>query len=753
MNPSQNTMPTATDFAPLIALYNTRRYAELESQVRDLLATYPDAPFAWQLLGGALQMQGKDALAAFQKAAALSANDAGAHFNLGVAFKTAGQLEAAVASYRRALLLNPNYVEVLSNLGGALQDLGRFDEAVLSYRDALVLQPSAAGTQNSLGTALKNSGRLEEAVVAYRAALKIKADYADAYYNLGNALKELGLLDEAVQSYRQAVQFKPRLAEAHSNLGSVLKELGNVSEALLCYQRAIEIDPSFVEALSNLGAVFREASRVDEALVCFQNAAREKPHSLAHAIQAHLLLPAIPSSIEAIADWRKRYQNGIRTLSNSTLTLDTPVEQLSANSFYLAYHNSNDRPVMEALHQFFRERVSDLTFIASHIANWQSPTLREQRIKVGFLSEFLTDHTIGKHYKGFISHLNRNRFEVIIIHAPKAKHDAFRQSLDALADKTLTLPSKLKDQQQVVAAEHLDVLFYPDIGMSSTPYFLAYARLASVQATSWGHPDTTGLDTMDYYVAATSNETENAQDNYTERLIRLNRLPCFYYQTPATTIKQFSKAELGLPTAGTLYGCLQNLFKIHPDFDAVLADIAAGDQNGYIVFPEERAVGWTELIKARWGKFPLLLERIVFIPRMSWDKFMAAMSHMDVLLDPPHFGSGNTFYDAMVFGTPVVTWPGQFGRGRNVAAAYQQMRITDAPVAKRLEDYAPLALALGRDPARRQALREASLAAASKYLFEDMQAVREFESFLEDAVAAAGRGEKLPHGWRPAEPN
>jgi predicted O-linked N-acetylglucosamine transferase (SPINDLY family) len=744
----------ATEFAPLIALYNTRRYAELESQAKVLLTTYPDAPFAWQLLGGALQMQGKDALTAFQKVAALSPNDAGAHFNLGVAFKTAVQLEAAVASYRQALMLNPHYVEVLSNLGGVLQDLGRFDEAVLCYRDALVLQPSAAGTQNSLGTALKNSGRLEEAVVAYRAALKFKADYADAYYNLGNALKELGRLDEAVQSYRQAVLFKPRLAEAHSNLGSVLKELGNVSEALLCYQRAIEIDPSFVEALSNLGAVFREASRVDEALVCFQKAAREKPHSLTHAIQAHLLLPAIPSSIEAIAGWRKRYQNGISTLSNSTLTLDTPVEQLSANSFYLAYHNSNDRQLMEALHQFFRERVSDLTFIASHITNWLSPTLREQRIKVGFLSEFLTDHTIGKHYKGFISHLNRNRFEVIVIHAPKAKHDGFRQSLDALADKTLTLPSKLKDQQQVVAAEQLDVLFYPDIGMSSTPYFLAYARLAPVQATSWGHPDTTGLDTMDYYVAATSNETENAQDNYTERLIRLNRLPCFYYQTPSTTIKQFSKAELGFPTAGTLYGCLQNLFKIHPDFDAVLADIAAGDKSGYIVFPEERATGWTELIKARWAKtFPILLERVVFMPRMNWDKFMAVLSHMDVLLDPLHFGSGNTFYDAMVFGTPVVTWSGQFGRGRNVAAAYQQMGITDTPIAKRLEDYAPLALALGRDPARRQALRNASLDAASKYLFEDMQAVREFESFLEDALAAAGRGEKLPHDWRPAELN
>jgi protein O-GlcNAc transferase len=122
---------------------------------------------------------------------------------------------------------------------------------------------------------------------------------------------------------------------------------------------------------------------------------------------------------------------------------------------------------------------------------------------------------------------------------------------------------------------------------------------------------------------------------------------------------------------------------------------------------------------------------------------------MDVLLDPPHFGSGNTLYDAMLNGTPVVTWPGRFARGRNVAAAYRQMGVVDAPIAPRLEDYAPLALSLARDTKRRQALRKASLEAAGRELFEDMQAVREFENFLEAAVAAAGQGEKLKQYWRP----
>jgi predicted O-linked N-acetylglucosamine transferase (SPINDLY family) len=776
--------PLPAEVDALIALYNGRRYAEAESRTRALLEQHPEAGFLWKLLGASQQMQGKDALPTFQKTAQLLPDDAEAHYNLGVVLKSSGQLDVAAASYRRAVALQPDYAEAHSNLGNTLKDLGRLDEAVASYRRALKIKPDSADAHNNLGTALKDLGRLDEAVASYRKAVALQPDFALAYYNLGNALKELGQLDDAVTSYRRAIEIKPDFADAHNNLGTALKDLGQFDAALSSYRRvlelrpgfaeahnnlgvalkdlgqldaalasyrkAVELKPNYAEAHNNLGTVLQTLGQPDAALACYRRAVELQPQVLQHAIYAHLLLPVIPETPASIAEWRERYQNGIAALMNIPGTLDEPGDKLGSTSFYLAYHNENDRPVMEALCRLFRARVPNLTATAPHVPGWRPPTERGQRIRVGFLSEFLGDHTIGKHYQGFIRHLDRNRFEVVVIHGAKSRRDTFRQNLDALADKVLTLPAGLKNQQQAVAAEQLDVLFYPDIGMAPSTYFLAYARLAPVQATSWGHPDTTGLDTMDYYVSAVTNEPEQAEAYYTERLIRLNRLPCFYYQTLVSSIPKLSKAALGLPETGTLYGCPQNLFKLHPDFDAVLAAIAAGDPAGHLILPEGKHSAWTELLKARWAKtFPNLAERVVFLPRMSWDRFMAVMAQMDVLLDPLHFGSGNTLYDAMVNGTPVVTWPGRFARGRNVAAAYRQMGVADAPIARHLEDYAPLALALGSDTERRRALRVASLAAAGRELFEDIQAVREFESFLEAAVAAAGRGELLPPGWQP----
>jgi len=125
--------PPANEIDPLIALYNAGRFTELESCVHILIGQYPDFGFGWKLLGGALQMQGKDALPVFQKVAHLQPDDAEAHFNLGVVQRNQGQFDAAIASYRRAVALRPDYTEAHINLGNTFKSLGQLDDAVSCY--------------------------------------------------------------------------------------------------------------------------------------------------------------------------------------------------------------------------------------------------------------------------------------------------------------------------------------------------------------------------------------------------------------------------------------------------------------------------------------------------------------------------------------------------------------------------------------------------------------------------------------------
>ena len=168
----------------LIALYNAQRFAEVESQARRLTGRFPDAALLWKLLGASLQMQGRDALAAFQKAAELMPGDAEAHNNLGSVFQERGQLDDALASYRSALKIDPRFVEAHYNLGNALSELGRLEEAVDSYRSALKFNPNIAVIHSNLGAALQELGRIDEAISSCRRALELEPGLAVVHSNL-----------------------------------------------------------------------------------------------------------------------------------------------------------------------------------------------------------------------------------------------------------------------------------------------------------------------------------------------------------------------------------------------------------------------------------------------------------------------------------------------------------------------------------------------------------------------------------------
>ena len=99
----------------------------------------------------------------------------------------------------------------------------------------------------------------------------------------------------------------------------------------------------------------------------------------------------------------------------------------------------------------------------------------------------------------------------------------------------------------------LDILFYPDIGMSPYTYILSLSRLALVQVTSFGHPNTSGSKNMDYFISSKYTETEDSDMYYTERLIRFSRLP-FNIQKPSIKNAHFNRSQLNIPSNSFLIG-------------------------------------------------------------------------------------------------------------------------------------------------------------------------------------------------------
>ena len=125
---------------------------------------------------------------------------------------------------------------------------------------------------------------------------------------------------------------------------------------------------------------------------------------------------------------------------------------------------------------------------------------------------------------------------------------------------------------------------------------------------------------------------------------------------------------------------------------------------------------------------PDVLARVRFLPKLPHERFLDLLSIADVMLDPIVFGGGNTSYEGLGLGTPIITWPDPFLRSRLTAAMYRQMVMEDL-VVDSAESYVALAVELACEPDRREACRQKILV-TNHAIFRDAAAIEALEDVL-----------------------
>ncbi len=535
----------------------------------------------------------------------------------------------------------------------------------------------------------------------FRRALQLDDRAAVLHFNYANLLRDLGRTEEAVLHYRTATERDPKHAAAYNNLGNLLKDQKRWNEAADCYRSAIAADPAYAPAHRNLADLDEGAGRAEAAIAGFGATIRLRGDAGSRVRDA-LVLPVIPQSISEIDDYRGRMAEKLALLADGEIKLDDPLTQVGATPFNLAYHGRDDRALMETLAGVYREACPGLSVEAPHVAGWLAG-MEGGPIRIGFASRFLHEHTIARLNENLIAKLPRDRFEV--------------QVFDRL-------PHQLAAARAEITGAELDILYFTDIGMEPLTYFLAFARLAPIQCVTWGHPDTTGIDTIDYFLSSTLYEAAGAEGHYRERLIRFDG-PSVSVSAPVTGSVD--------PGTGPVFLCPQTLFKFHPDFDRLVVRILEACPEAELALLEGNRPEWRDALLARWKRtIPQVIDRVRFLPRRDRTGFMSLLASARVALDTPHFSGGLTSFETLVAGTPVVTLPSAFMRGRLTLGLYRRMGLMDL-VARDADHYVELAVRLAKDDAFRREMA-GRIKALSPKLIDDPQPIVDHAAFFEKAM-------------------
>ncbi len=278
---------------------------------------------------------------------------------------------------------------------------------------------------------------------------------------------------------------------------------------------AREIDPDNAAIHKRLGRMFHQAGELAEATQAFGLALSHDAEDGETQLLQATLLPEFTASEAEREEWRSRYRKGLERLALDPPAISDPME-VGATGFYLPYHGCNDRSLQEALARIYAGACPALQFQAAH-CDQPRPRPGERPFRIGFVSYFLRRHTIAKLWGEVMTRLDSERFHVTLFSLSPTE-DAESRRLEAGVDRFVHLPRSLAVARDAIADAKLDLVYYTDIGMEPLTYFLAFARLAPVQCVTWGHPQTTGIPTVDYFVSSQLCEPSDGDSHYSERL-------------------------------------------------------------------------------------------------------------------------------------------------------------------------------------------------------------------------------------------
>lgn len=645
-------------------------------------------------------------------------------YNLAVAYTDAGDSVKARKCYEQCLEVNPTHVEAWCNLGVLHRNEGNMDLAMHAYERALSNNPNFELAKTNLavalcekGTAMKGKDQ-KSAKKLYKNSLALQPSFADAHYNLGVLYAESGKLHRALVSYNLAVQFNPRLTEAHNNLGVVHKELGNMEKALECYKKALQCDKQHHQTHNNIAVVYTLLGDVEAATQHLQLANSISPqYAEAHNNMGVLL----------------REQGDINTAIwhyGRCTELDPRADMASQNRLHaLSYSEKWTKSEVYRQHKIwgaaFQDRIDKEILqaatsghvnnpIAAHLLrclkNPPRPDPDHPRgpgtgraLRIGYLSPDFFTHSVSYFAEALLTHFNPEGFQVYAyanVAQPDSKTERFRSLLGENWRNIWGLTASAA--AKVILDDRIDILVELAGHTANNRLDIMALRLAPVQVTWIGYPNTTGLSTIHYRVTDGTVDPEDTTQQFSERLWRLPNV--FLCYTPALEAPEEPSAPPCANSGGIItFGSFNVLSKTQTRCVKLWASILKRVPESRLLlkakpFGTPSSKRRMELLFEEEGISADRLDLVPLIP--STRSHLQVYSNVDVALDPFPYAGTTTTCEALYMGVPVVTLgvrPENGDHAHNVGVTLLTVIGHPELVAFTEEDYIDTAVALGTD--------------------------------------------------------
>ena len=704
-------------------LQTTGMEKEAEEIYRSILSEISGYPDALHLLGVSLFQQGdpEEAVSYIERALQSGKSYEGFHNSLGECYRILGRIEAARAQFELALALNPLYKSAMFNMGLVFQQQKQWREAIEQFH---LVANFASVVDGASSIFVEGSAELQLAEES-----KIREC---------DLLQSLDLLHQVMQCWSEGIKLFPSNHHLFNGLGTSHAEGGDYETAYHLFLEADSLGSQVADF--NAGHMLELQGFVEESRKTFESslARADSMGSTGFHIRLRLatLLPRIIPGEEELTVLRTNLEKALDGLlafeGRQVVDNASPLHFGYSLLSHLAYHGRNNLHLKLKLGQVYLKlcptlknavfldkyedavssrRIGGVAQIADSSSRFKMDSVGKRR-RIGFASRFLAEgHASGELVQGVIRQLAIAGFDVFVffIDGPDSLgvDDPVRSTISASAHSVFQVPIDIAKAAEVIRAQRLDILVYPDVGLEPVCYFMAFARLAPVQIAWLGHPDTTGI--VDYFL--TSDSEEKGTDRYySEKLIRMKGFGTHFVRhvtnNPEGNDRNIVLETLKIPKVAHLYVVISHLSRLGPLFDTAIAKILQMDRTGYVVIADSgrQRKSLEQIFLARLAQQAGgVITRVVFFSSAGLAETRQLIRSASVVLDPFPSGGLVGSLQAISLGVPVVTLPTDRIAGRTTLGLYRIMDYTPSSlVVNSSSTFVSAALSIAHQPILRR---------------------------------------------------
>jgi len=550
-----------------------------------------------------------------------------------------------------------------------------------------------------------------------------------------------GRAKEAITPLQRFLETAPEDMEAKGLLAEALYLSGNKEAAVEIMRSVVANCPNDDKAKENLAAWLEQTGRREEAEQLLAALIAKTPDRLLCQLQwPRVALERIPSNEAVHQAMLARFLDHVAQVKAWAASLSETQRQalpapLQPGPFALAYYPGDITPYLRA----WGEMMATL-YPPTPVPH---PPARE-RVRLVLFSRQLYRQSVWMILlRTLIAKLDTRFFELVVMSQVTSEDDQTAWLKERCARYYGMRPGGWEDLLQ---REAPDVLFLPDTAMNDVSVGVAARRFAPLQVTTWGHPVSSGLQTVDLYLSGEALEPADGDAHYIERLVRLPgtgactpNLEMTPAPLPETLVAHFADNR---PVA--LVPC--NAFKLVPADDSLWVRLAQTYPTLKLLFFRQSHYGRTgtaplERIRAALTAAGVdVAQQMVILEFQPPQVFATLLSQATLYLDVPSFSGYTTAWQGVFAGIPIVTLKGRFLRQRLAAGLLETIGCADT-VVESVEAYIAKVgelIAEWQQRPEAYAARRARIQAAAPLACNDVRVVRGFERVLLEELAERG---------------